>query len=42
MREENKLTYIPIFKECISLVEKYIEEQLLERIPGFSMVAFTT
>ena len=26
----------------ISLVEKYIEEQLLERIPGFNMAAFTT
>ncbi|KAF6078387.1 hypothetical protein HJG60_009227 [Phyllostomus discolor] len=40
--EENKLTYTPIFNEYISLVEKYIEEQLLERIPGFSMAAFTT
>ncbi|KAL1772904.1 ADP-ribosylation factor 2-binding [Sigmodon hispidus] len=28
--EENKLTYTPIFNEYISLVEKYIEEQLLE------------
>uniref|UniRef100_A0A8C5Y6P9 ADP-ribosylation factor-like protein 2-binding protein n=1 Tax=Microcebus murinus TaxID=30608 RepID=A0A8C5Y6P9_MICMU len=34
--EENKLTYTPIFNEYISLVEKYIEEQLLERIPGFN------
>lgn len=40
--EENKLTYTPIFNEYISLVENYIEEQLLERIPGFSMAAFTT
>ncbi|XP_076988642.1 ADP-ribosylation factor-like protein 2-binding protein isoform X1 [Tamandua tetradactyla] len=40
--EENKLIYTPIFNEYISLVEKYIEEQLLERIPGFNMVAFTT
>ncbi|EPY77117.1 ADP-ribosylation factor-like protein 2-binding protein [Camelus dromedarius] len=40
--EENKLTYTPIFNEYISLVEKYIEEQLLERIPGFNMAAFTT
>ncbi|KAF6078390.1 hypothetical protein HJG60_009227 [Phyllostomus discolor] len=24
------------------IMEKYIEEQLLERIPGFSMAAFTT
>uniref|UniRef100_A0A2K5RCV2 ADP-ribosylation factor-like protein 2-binding protein n=1 Tax=Cebus imitator TaxID=2715852 RepID=A0A2K5RCV2_CEBIM len=40
--EENKLTYTPIFNEYISLVEKYMEEQLLEQIPGFSMAAFTT
>lgn len=40
--EENKLTYTPIFNEYISLVEKYIEEQLLERIPGFNMEVFTT
>ncbi|KAH0500413.1 ADP-ribosylation factor-like protein 2-binding protein [Microtus ochrogaster] len=40
--EENKLTYTPIFNEYISLVEKYIEEQLLERISGFNMAAFTT
>ncbi|XP_038609717.1 ADP-ribosylation factor-like protein 2-binding protein isoform X2 [Tachyglossus aculeatus] len=39
--EENKLIYTPIFNEYISLVEKYIEEQLLERIPGFNMPAFT-
>ncbi|KAL1777664.1 ADP-ribosylation factor 2-binding isoform X2 [Sigmodon hispidus] len=40
--EENKLTYTPIFNEYISLVEKYVEEQLLECIPGFNMAAFTT
>uniref|UniRef100_A0A8C2VA73 ADP-ribosylation factor-like protein 2-binding protein n=1 Tax=Chinchilla lanigera TaxID=34839 RepID=A0A8C2VA73_CHILA len=40
--EENKLTYTPIFNEYLSLVEKYIEEQLLERIPKFNMSAFTT
>ncbi|XP_011919951.1 PREDICTED: ADP-ribosylation factor-like protein 2-binding protein-like protein [Cercocebus atys] len=40
--EENKLTYIPIFNEYISLAEKYIEEQLLEQILGFNMAAFTT
>nr|XP_042141415.1 ADP-ribosylation factor-like protein 2-binding protein [Peromyscus maniculatus bairdii] len=40
--EENELIHTPIFNECISLVEKYIEEQLLERIPGFNMAAFTT
>uniref|UniRef100_A0A8C0M800 ADP-ribosylation factor-like protein 2-binding protein n=2 Tax=Canis lupus familiaris TaxID=9615 RepID=A0A8C0M800_CANLF len=32
----------PVFNEYISLVEKYIEEELLERIPGFNMAAFTT
>ncbi|XP_069073316.1 ADP-ribosylation factor-like protein 2-binding protein [Pleurodeles waltl] len=39
--EENKLVYTPIFNEYISLVEKYIEEQLLERMPGFNMTTFT-
>ncbi|XP_061863525.1 ADP-ribosylation factor-like protein 2-binding protein [Colius striatus] len=39
--EENKLIYTSIFNEYISLVEKYIEEKLLDRIPGFSMTAFT-
>ncbi|XP_066493298.1 ADP-ribosylation factor-like protein 2-binding protein isoform X3 [Tiliqua scincoides] len=38
--EENKLIYTPIFNEYICLVEKYIEEKLLDRIPGFSMSAF--
>uniref|UniRef100_A0A8D2JEC2 ADP-ribosylation factor-like protein 2-binding protein n=1 Tax=Sciurus vulgaris TaxID=55149 RepID=A0A8D2JEC2_SCIVU len=38
----NKHIYMPIFNEYISLVEKYIEEQRLERIPGFNMAAFTT
>ncbi|KAK2104064.1 ADP-ribosylation factor-like protein 2-binding protein [Saguinus oedipus] len=40
--EEKKLTYTRVFNEYISLVEKYTEEQLLERIPGFNMAAFTT
>ncbi|XP_032610822.1 ADP-ribosylation factor-like protein 2-binding protein [Hylobates moloch] len=40
--EGNKLTYTPIFNEYISLAEKYIEEQLLERILGFTMATFTT
>ncbi|KAM6353663.1 ADP-ribosylation factor-like protein 2-binding protein isoform 3-T3 [Alca torda] len=39
--EENKLVYTSIFNEYISLVEKYIEEKLLDRIPGFNMTAFT-
>ena len=33
---------MPIFKESISLVERYLEEQLLKQILGFQMVAFTT
>ncbi|NXF51564.1 AR2BP protein, partial [Oceanites oceanicus] len=39
--EENKLIYTSIFNEYISLVEKYIEEKLVDRIPGFNMTAFT-
>ncbi|XP_043937334.1 ADP-ribosylation factor-like protein 2-binding protein isoform X2 [Protopterus annectens] len=39
--EENKLSYTSIFKEYIDLLEKYIEHQLLERIPGFNMNSFT-
>uniref|UniRef100_A0A8D0KSF1 ADP-ribosylation factor-like protein 2-binding protein n=1 Tax=Strix occidentalis caurina TaxID=311401 RepID=A0A8D0KSF1_STROC len=39
--EENKLVYTSIFNEYISLVEKYIEEKLRDRIPGFNMTAFT-
>ncbi|XP_068117561.1 ADP-ribosylation factor-like protein 2-binding protein [Hyperolius riggenbachi] len=38
--EENKLTYTPIFNEYICLVEKFIEEQLLQRIPTFNMSTF--
>ncbi|XP_028814317.1 ADP-ribosylation factor-like protein 2-binding protein [Denticeps clupeoides] len=38
--EENKLIYTAIFNEYIELLEKYLEQQLLERIPGFSMSAF--
>ncbi|KAM9302441.1 ADP-ribosylation factor-like protein 2-binding protein [Gastrophryne carolinensis] len=38
--EENKLTYTPIFNEYICLVEKFIEEQLIQRIPAFSMSTF--
>uniref|UniRef100_A0A8D2DZK5 ADP-ribosylation factor-like protein 2-binding protein n=1 Tax=Sciurus vulgaris TaxID=55149 RepID=A0A8D2DZK5_SCIVU len=34
--KENKLVYTPIFNECISLVEKSTEEQLLEWILGFN------
>ncbi|XP_044290240.1 ADP-ribosylation factor-like protein 2-binding protein isoform X2 [Varanus komodoensis] len=38
--EENKLIYTPIFNEYICLVEKYIEEKLLDRMPRFSMSTF--
>ncbi|XP_073461622.1 ADP-ribosylation factor-like protein 2-binding protein [Aquarana catesbeiana] len=38
--EENKLTYTPIFNEYICLLEKFIEEELLKRIPTFNMSAF--
>ncbi|XP_018410901.1 PREDICTED: ADP-ribosylation factor-like protein 2-binding protein [Nanorana parkeri] len=38
--EENKLTYTPIFNEYICLLETFIEEQLLKRIPTFNMSAF--
>ncbi|XP_037656831.1 ADP-ribosylation factor-like protein 2-binding protein [Choloepus didactylus] len=40
--EENKFTYMSIFNEYIFLVEKHVEEQLLEGIPGFNTAAFTT
>ncbi|KAF6088446.1 hypothetical protein HJG60_008271 [Phyllostomus discolor] len=40
--KENKLTCMPIFNKHISLVEKYIKEQLLGWIPGFNMAGFTT
>lgn len=39
--EENKLTYTPIFNEYIELLEKQLEQQLMERIPGFNMSTFT-
>ncbi|KTF81480.1 hypothetical protein cypCar_00013307 [Cyprinus carpio] len=39
--EENKLSYTPIFNEYIEVLEKHLERQLVERIPGFNMVAFT-
>lgn len=40
--EEDKLTCMLIFNKCISLIEKYIEQQLLEWIPEFNMAAFAT
>ncbi|XP_031420744.1 ADP-ribosylation factor-like protein 2-binding protein isoform X2 [Clupea harengus] len=39
--EENKLIYTSIFNEYIDLLERHLEQQLLERIPGFNMSAFT-
>ncbi|KAK6320261.1 ADP-ribosylation factor-like protein 2-binding protein [Coregonus clupeaformis] len=39
--EENKLTYTLIFNEYIELLEKQLEQQLMERIPGFNMSTFT-
>ncbi|KAI7802240.1 ADP-ribosylation factor-like protein 2-binding protein [Triplophysa rosa] len=39
--EENKLSYTPIFNEYIETLEKHLEQQLIERIPGFTMDAFT-
>ncbi|XP_067905683.1 ADP-ribosylation factor-like protein 2-binding protein isoform X3 [Heterodontus francisci] len=40
--EENKLIYTSIFQEYIDLLEKYIEQQLMERIPAFNMTTFIT
>ncbi|KAJ8003168.1 hypothetical protein DPEC_G00166590 [Dallia pectoralis] len=39
--EENKLAYTTIFDEYIELLEKHLEQQLIERIPGFNMITFT-
>ncbi|KAG7333248.1 hypothetical protein KOW79_003383 [Hemibagrus wyckioides] len=38
--EENKLIYTSIFNDYIELLEKYLEQQLMERIPGFNMNDF--
>ncbi|XP_070536259.1 ADP-ribosylation factor-like protein 2-binding protein [Ptychodera flava] len=39
--EENKFIYTDIFKEYTDLIEKYLEDQLMARMPGFSMAEFT-
>ncbi|XP_042524757.1 ADP-ribosylation factor-like protein 2-binding protein [Dipodomys spectabilis] len=39
--EEDKTTYTSIFREYLCSIEKYIEEQMLKRIPKFNMAAFT-
>ncbi|XP_061577283.1 ADP-ribosylation factor-like protein 2-binding protein [Cololabis saira] len=38
--EENKLSYTQIFNEYVDLVEKHLEQLLMERIPGFNMNTF--
>ncbi|XP_043563073.1 ADP-ribosylation factor-like protein 2-binding protein isoform X2 [Chiloscyllium plagiosum] len=40
--EENKLIYTSIFQEYIDLLEKYIEQQLIEKRPAFNMTTFIT
>ncbi|XP_037109843.1 ADP-ribosylation factor-like protein 2-binding protein isoform X1 [Syngnathus acus] len=38
--EENKLSYTTIFNEYVEQLEKYVEHQLIRRIPGFIMSTF--
>ncbi|XP_029009701.1 ADP-ribosylation factor-like protein 2-binding protein [Betta splendens] len=38
--DENKLSYTPIFNEYVDLLEKHLEQQLIERIPEFNMSTF--
>jgi len=38
--EENKLVYTNIFKEYLETIEKYLEEQLLKKMPNFCMEHF--
>ncbi|XP_044047969.1 ADP-ribosylation factor-like protein 2-binding protein [Siniperca chuatsi] len=38
--DENKLSYTPIFNDYVDLLEKHLELQLMERIPGFNMNIF--
>lgn len=38
--EENRLIYINIFQWYLATVEKYIEDQLIENIPGFDIRNF--
>lgn len=38
--EENKLSYTPIFQDYVSILEKYIESELVKRMPSFSMKNF--
>jgi len=38
--EENKLIYTEIFNKYTDLIENYVEEELIERIPRFKMSKF--
>ncbi|XP_004069877.1 ADP-ribosylation factor-like protein 2-binding protein [Oryzias latipes] len=39
--DENKLSYTSIFNEYVGLLEKHLEQKLMERIPNFNMNTFT-
>ncbi|KAL5021353.1 hypothetical protein ScPMuIL_000508 [Solemya velum] len=39
--EENKFIYTDIHREYINLIEKYLENELIKRLPEFSMSEFT-
>ncbi|XP_024136526.1 ADP-ribosylation factor-like protein 2-binding protein [Oryzias melastigma] len=39
--DENKLSYTAMFNEYVDLLEKHLEQQLMERIPDFNMKTFT-
>lgn len=38
--EENKFVYMDIFKKYNKIIEKYLEEQLIQRVQGFDMLRF--
>lgn len=38
--EENKLSYTHIFQDYVNMLEKYIEHELVKRMPSFSMKNF--
>lgn len=38
--DENKLIYTHIFRQYNEIIEKFIEKQLTEKLPEFSMVEF--
>eukprot|EP00471_Norrisiella_sphaerica_P007498 CAMPEP_0184491482 /NCGR_PEP_ID=MMETSP0113_2-20130426/20521_1 /TAXON_ID=91329 /ORGANISM="Norrisiella sphaerica, Strain BC52" /LENGTH=146 /DNA_ID=CAMNT_0026875865 /DNA_START=180 /DNA_END=620 /DNA_ORIENTATION=- len=39
--KENKLEYMPIFKNWVSLIEKFITEELTTRVKGYSSEKFS-